>query len=159
MRLFLILSLLCLSLTTWAQGALLTISSDVEPTISTMSILEGRDGAFGQMQLIASLDGKINSQRQFGLEQLRRGVVLEQQDGRDIIILKMMENFDQLYGGQVEVRFMINGLTKTYGRLHFDILREGNKWVASHEGKPIQRLRIIGNRKLGKTIGIARILF
>jgi hypothetical protein len=134
----------------------LTISSDIDPVVSQLSVGSSASGALQRIGIVGRLNGDITSNRTFTLTQLRNGVVVEHKDGRDIVIFKA-HNFHETYGGRVEVQFMVNGLTRSYNSLSFDLIKDGGKWVASLDGRTITSLRLHGNRKMGKVIGIARI--
>jgi hypothetical protein len=147
---------LFLSLSAFGRSQeILVITSDVEPIISHVNVIS-HNGSFQRLTLVGRLNGEIRSNRSFSQTQLQNGVVAEQKEGRDIVIFKAHE-FHEIYGGQIEVQFLVNGLTRSYDSLRFDLLKDGDRWTASIKGRSISELKLHGNRKLGKIVGIARI--
>ncbi|MFZ8933304.1 MAG: hypothetical protein ACO20H_08125 [Bacteriovoracaceae bacterium] len=83
--------------------------------------------------------------------------VLLSQSGRDVIILQC-PRCDSVYGGELGIKYLRNGLNMKYRTLKLTLRRNYDDWGLFHGETKVKSLRIKTRKVLGQVIGIRKIL-
>jgi hypothetical protein len=129
-------------------------------------ISEPQDGKVYQVNLILKEDFEITqldfissgAHDFYPIEELINGVDLFNVDNRTV--LKIEGNlFNPKSGGEVKIKYLVNGLFGKYSEKGFRILRESNQWFLYliNGGKKIKTMILKSNKILGKIVGIKDI--
>lgn len=105
-------------------------------------------------------DGKVLEDKKRPLKDIQGGIVIKKMDGRDIIKLRLGQNFNQTTGGDLELPFLNSGITGSWGTLDIKLMRQNGQFVLGDEdGEFINKLFIYGrwSRILRRIIGISYI--
>jgi len=140
-----------------AEKLILKSGSDIDSTV-TDYYLEVSEGKMNSLRLIMRTDGRIDSDITYSMEDLMDGgAVIVHREGRDIIRL-VTEDFTIENGGNLIFDFLYNGLTGSRAFLKTRLVRvDGEFMYLDQENNHINRMTNIGNRKMGKVIGIKYI--
>lgn len=127
---------------------------------------EPEDDALHDMRLLVDPSGRIHHLvRRMGRDReafpaahlVSPGVVLGRAAGRDALLLRC-RGCDLARGGQVELRYLHNGLFGTYRTLTLRLERAGDGSFRLADGAgPVRRLRLTSRRWLGVLIGVGAI--
>lgn len=106
------------------------------------------------MKIDEVIDGSVDSSRYpvSGPTQF----VLYRESNRDVINL-ISDNFASHQGGDVELSYLYNGLTGSRSSLELDLVRNGDEWELLSNGRKVNRLHFVKNKKFFKVIGIKNI--
>jgi hypothetical protein len=131
--------------------------SDIDASV-TEYYLEVVDGRINSLRFVAKEGGKVSSDDTYTVEDLMEGgIVIVHRENRDIIRLEV-KKFSPETGGVIIHDFMFNGLTGSRSSLQTHLKKIGEAFVYSDaNGKRINRLKNIGNRKMGRVVGISWI--
>ncbi len=79
----------------------------------------------------------------YDVAQIREGITLRQQRGRDVVRLKAVE-FSPEQGGQFQLTYLIQAVpTQQYGSLVLDLRRSGPKWQLYHAQRAVNSFRFL----------------
>ncbi len=67
-------------------------------------------------------------------------------------------NFSPYYGGDIEVNYLVNGITGKRSSFDTQLINDDNKWKVMQGDKELYRLHFKSKKILGKTVGIADII-
>lgn len=86
------------------------------------------------------------------------GVVLDNRNGYDILMLQLNEGFNRNNGGVISLNYLYNGATGSRRRLNFEVIKQGGTYRLIHTGKVVSKLHVKGNyvRVIG-LVGISQI--
>ena len=116
-------------------------------------------GNIKEFKIVKIANKVTQSQKVISLAQLKNGAALIEKEGLNVISMRCMASFDFRYGGNIEIRYLTNGITKSYSAIHLDLLKEGNQWRVYSSKKLITQMKVETKSALGRTIGISRISF
>jgi hypothetical protein len=130
------------------------------------------DGESRVLNLSLILDEETKDVQAFRLDELKGSQVVESDvfdvegptdfvlyntEGRDVINL-ISDNFASHQGGDVKLDYLYNGITGSRGALNLDLARDGDSWVLVSNGKKVNKLHIVKNKKfMVGVIGIKQI--
>lgn len=101
-------------------------------------------------------DQTMKDSKSYNMDNLKTGVVLKEQSGHKVIVLKG-QSFDHDRGGDVKVDYLYNGITGARRDLQLEIQFDGQKWQVYSNGGRISNLKFKGKTILGKVVGVASV--
>lgn len=136
--------LLLLSFSGFARTyPLFKIHNLVENKLSKMELVESKEGKAEVLR--QELLAKPRTVRKFDLNRITEGIVLEEQKGYKVVILKG-EDVDFERGGNLKVEFLVNAISSKKSSKDFKIQKEKDDWKLYHRGLAIDMIRIVGNK-------------
>ncbi|WP_141732235.1 pectin acetylesterase-family hydrolase [Oligoflexus tunisiensis] len=98
------------------------------------------------------------SEQSFTLDDLlTQEIVLAQSSGIDAVLISCAD-CDPDVGGSLNLRYIYNGITKTYQNFSMRIQRSGRIWtLLTQDGTPIYSLTLKARKVFGATVGIKEI--
>ncbi|MBF0298257.1 MAG: hypothetical protein HQK51_06030 [Oligoflexia bacterium] len=92
------------------------------------------------------------------INKLKRGIVLQKSEGIDVMVLSS-HDMSAESGGSMELKYLMNGILRTYDKFKMQLRRDGHQWALyTEQDKIINTLFIETNKFLGIDIGIKNIL-
>lgn len=164
-------SLWILLLTTFSQAAWAAESGDVgrpchHESLDTQKIVtvtsNARPGVVYELSAILESNGDISGllysgsylgDRCFTLKDIQKQAVLVNVDGRDIVKLHTLSDFDGFRGGTLELNYLYNGISKTYLSYTMTLERAGS-WRLQKRNVPFNFIQFEKRTSLGITIGV-----
>ncbi|OFZ70053.1 MAG: hypothetical protein A3K03_04730 [Bdellovibrionales bacterium RIFOXYD1_FULL_44_7] len=135
-------------------------TSDATDTKFEFSATVSDEGKLVGMEVNGS-DGSKSVYFLSAINDTNGGVAVTKIDGRTVVKMRGL-NIDPNNGGEIEIYFLRNGATGTWGKMQFELDRNGNTWevyVNNQDGRrKINSLFFRANRFLGKLIGIEKII-
>jgi len=136
---------------------LLDATSDVFRHECHLSIVLNDEGTATGFQYVAG--GKTQV---FPIEGLIKGVVLLRDSGLAIITLQGL-GFDPASGGELQLKYLYNGISERYKSIPIAIERMGSDWdflVDNQSGRhAVSKAYFKSNRVLGQVVGISEVIF
>lgn len=151
-----ILILASLLVSTWAMAAdqkILNIINTIENKNYDL-IIEVDDSS--RATGLKVYDQAMKDSKSYNMNNLKTGVVLKEQSGHKVIVLKG-QSFDHDRGGDVKVDYLYNGITGSRKEMELEIQFDGKKWQVYSNGGRISNLRFKGKTVLGKVVGVASV--
>jgi len=135
---------------------LFTATSDAFSNSLDVKISVDVNGA--ATSIVYTANGKEQS---FGVEDLAQGIVLYQANGENVITLSSA-NFSSTLGGNINVRYLANAVSNSYGNFVFSIAPQGQNWGSSVTGSNgtqqlFTTMYLTAKRVLGQVVGIQSI--
>ena len=129
---------------------LVTVTSDARPgTVYQLdAILDSNGDVTGLLY-----SGSYLGDRCFGMKDIKKQALLVNVDGRDIVFLKALSDFDGVRGGTLELRFLYNGVTGAYRTSTITLERAG-AWRVQKDSVPFNTMFFPKRVSLGITIGV-----
>ena len=141
------------------EQLLLSASNDIDSGEDQLVVL--LDSKDRPTELIHRQTGK--PERSYSPAQLKQGVVLRKQSGKDLLVLKATD-FDPDSGAKIEIRYLYSGLPPaTFKSLNLELSKRKKRWVVTQgkSSKPVKSLRFFANIATAfgfeKAIGIKSI--
>jgi hypothetical protein len=160
MKILLVMLLSFYSVFSYAQTQkLLTIHNDYDDNVNQFIAITDSLGNIKEFKIVKLAKNVTQSQRIISLAQLKAGAALVEKEGLSVISMRSMPSFDYRYGGAFEIRYLTNGVTKSYSSLHLDLIKDGNQWKVYSAKRAISLMKVETRSALGRTIGISRISF
>ncbi len=129
------------------------VTSDAMPGFSDIRVLVDADAKVVLLQQTTDKGEK----REFTVPQLAGGAVLHRAEGMDVLKL-VAPNFDAYAGGAIDMVYLSNGITKSFGTFKMELLRNGTEWKLYVNGQggrvPFTTMFMKANKFFGKVIGI-----
>lgn len=101
--------------------------------------------------------GKVYKTDTYEAAKAARGVVVYEKKGREIVKLSST-NFSSYNGGDIELNFLVNGITGKRANKYFDLSRDGDSWSLKVNRIKIKKMHFVSNKKaFVGTIGIKTI--
>ncbi len=126
-------------------------------------INEGENNKIYPIFLNLDNDGQILSlksgSQQFDFNAIIEGLVLFKIEDKDVLYLEC-HSCDSLYGGNLMIRYLENGVFEKYKEIYFEFSKRNEKWglYNKQDGFLIKTLTLKANKLLGKVIGIKEII-
>ncbi len=137
---------------------LVTASNDFESTPTTLTLTLDADSNVKGMVVNSPSSGR----KTFSVEDIRKGAAIVKNQGMEAVILKARA-FEPGSGGKLILKFLTNGLTRTYATREIEIDREGTEWklYANDQSgrRRFTRMHFTTTKFLGKVIGIQGVQF
>jgi hypothetical protein len=129
---------------------IVTVTSNARPGIvyELGAILESDGDISGLLY-----SGSYLGDRCFTLKDIQKQAVLVNVDGRDIVKLHALSDFDGFRGGTLELNYLYNGISKTYLSYTMTLERAG-VWRLQKQNVPFNFIRFQKRTSLGITIGV-----
>jgi|GEM_PF-5451257 len=129
---------------------LVTVTSDARPgTVYQLdAILDAKGDVSGLLY-----SGSYLGDRCFGTKDIKKQALLVNVDGRDIVFLKALSDFDGIRGGALELRYLFNGVTGSYRTSSITLERAG-AWRVQKDSVPFNTMFFPKRVSLGITIGV-----
>lgn len=93
----------------------------------------------------------------FDINNLKKGVILKEEGGHKVIILKSGD-FEEDRGGHFKVDYLHNGITGKRRDIEIKFDFDGTKWRVFHRGSEVNLLDFKVKKFFGKTIGIEKVV-
>lgn len=93
----------------------------------------------------------------YAVSQLKKGVVLKQEKGLNIITISSRD-FEPDRGGHFQLTYLKNGLKKTYAKQELEVELSQDRWKVFHRGEEVEKLDFKVKKLFGKPIGIDKIV-
>jgi hypothetical protein len=94
----------------------------------------------------------------YTLEQLRKGVVLVERSGRNIVDLRSID-VDAIAGGTAELSYLKSGISGKRKYARFTIREQDGRWVMfTDSGKLVHSIHFTTKKLLGKVIGLDKMI-
>jgi hypothetical protein len=151
------LTLLLISIPMKASAQLMTISSDIDNVVSEMTVNKNVQGDLHSLRIISRSGTTVTKEIIIPFHELQRSTPVVLKDDLSVVSLRTLHSFDHRFGGGMEMRYLANGLTKSYSTLNFDLLKNGSEWEAFQNNKKLTRMVIKGRKVMGKVVGISHI--
>ena len=90
------------------------------------------------------------------MDKLESGVVLKEEQGHKVIVLKG-QSFDHDRGGDVKIDYLYNGITGSRKDMELEIQFDGQKWQVYSNARRISNLKFKGKTIFGKVVGVASV--
>jgi hypothetical protein len=129
---------------------LVTVTSDARP--DTVYRLDAILDASGDVSGLL-YSGSYLGDRCFGMKDIKKQALLVNVDGRDIVFLRALSDFDGTKGGTLELRFLYNGVTGAYRTSTITLERAGS-WRVQKDSVPFNTMFFPKRVSLGITIGV-----
>ncbi len=97
--------------------------------------------------------GSYLGERCFSLKDVKKQALLVNVDGRDIVFLKALGDFDGTRGGTLELRYLYNGVTGSYRTASMTLERAGT-WKIQRDSVPFNAIFFPKRVSFGITIGV-----
>jgi hypothetical protein len=134
----------------------LHVTSNVESGYSDMKAILDPDFKLIKFKYVTS----AGNTKEFNPENLSKGVVILEKEGKEIIKL-MSNNFDSKLGGDINLVYIYNGITNSYRKFPMEIVQEGREWHLQKNDTAgrsrFSSMRIIGRKIFGQLVGIGKI--
>ncbi len=157
MKNWIVLILLALSFSTSLHAKeqrLLTVTSDgLDGTLDLSAFVDSEDRA---VKLILTKREDRNYRREFPAAELKRGIVILEISGQNVVILRSGD-FDLTRGGHVVVDYLSSGVTKSRQQMELEVEHDGRSWVVLHRGGKITSMFMKARTLFGKTVGISGV--
>jgi hypothetical protein len=152
---------LCFSLSAFAAShKVLTVTSDRDQDITTLTIDTNGNGEATALKVTTSSNGIVVNTTTFTMEQARQGrAILFRADKHEVIRLGLEERFENIYGGPVKLDYLVNGIVGSRKKIALEAVREGDRWVVKSNGKTVTNAFVKINKVLGNPVGVSRITF
>lgn len=98
-----------------------------------------------QVRKETHLNGKLINNEILNPNELKKGIVLEEQRGFQVLVLRS-SNFDMVHGGSVQVDTLYSGVTGERRSTYFDLAKHENGWALFYRNRIVKRLEIRVNR-------------
>ncbi len=98
-----------------------------------------------QVRKETHLNGKLINNEILNPDELKKGIVLEEQRGFQVLVLRS-SNFDMVHGGSVQVDTLYSGVTGERRSTYFDLAKHENGWALFYRNRIVKRLQIRVNR-------------
>ncbi len=163
-RTVVLLAGLIAGLSAWAQSSvdiledrvmIATITSNYDSRVNELWLALDDAGNATRLERLEVATRKIKT---FQIPDLAKGVVLMEESGRDIFILRSTE-FDSSKGGRLELNFLHNGLTGSRRSVGLQAEVGADGWQLLHSGAAFTRMHVIANKILGKVVGVKELRF
>lgn len=140
------------------ESRICIITSDIDSEQTDMLIDVDSTGALDTIRLYKTMNTKVVSDESHPVERvIDNGIVASEREGRDIVLLKT-KNFNPAAGGTVVMDYLYNGVTGARRLYQMKMSKLNGKFiVTTMEGSRINRLVFIGNKVLGRHVGIKEI--
>ena len=94
----------------------------------------------------------------YDFRKIIEGVVLLAIEKKDVFFMEC-PNCDSVYGGEIMIRFLKNGITNQYSEIFIDLAKKNDRWGFFTTDNPtlIKTVALKSNKLLGKVIGIKEI--
>lgn len=159
MKIFMLLLLLLVSLSSFAKSQLVAVVDNQEDD-SVIELYVDLDDSHDVMRFeVRQVSaGFAPESMLFETKQLSEGVSIAQEQGHHLVKLSS-KNFAPHQGGELAVSYLHNGLTGSRRNIVLDLAREGDHWRLFHRQEMIQKIHIITKRWFGRAVGIQRLDF
>lgn len=102
-------------------------------------------------------DHQKKDTKQYDMSNLNAGVVLKEQSGHKVIILKSSD-FEHDRGGEMDVDYLKNGIVGSRATMNLEVQFDGKKWGVLNNGSTIKNLKFYPNKVFGKVVGISKVV-
>lgn len=102
-------------------------------------------------------DNDEKSWKDFNTSNLTKGVVLKEQRGYEVIVLKS-NDFEKDRGGHFKVDYLSNGLVGSRKDFPITIDFNGSEWQVLHQGEEISKLDFHTRKVFGEVVGIKKVV-
>ena len=92
----------------------------------------------------------------FRVTGLNSGVVLREQEGRKIIIVRS-NDFEVDRGGHLTIDYLYNGITGSRKELNLKVDYNGSTWTVYSNGSKVNSLHFKGKKVFGRVVGIKSV--
>lgn len=113
-----------------------TVTNAVNSDIYTLAVETNENGELIMLHMLAeNLPGEDEDDH-YNLTQVKKGVVLVQRDGRDVVTL-FGKNIDVIKGGDVTVKFLYSGVTGKFKSETLELLFQDGKWILQTDDRVV----------------------
>ena len=141
-----------------AETKLCQIITDIDSEETALLLETDSKGDLDTIRLYTTLDSKVVSDESHPAERaIADGIVASEREGRDVVVLRP-KNFDAINGGIFILDFLYSGISGARREVNLKLSKVAGKFVlTTSDGTKVNHLAIIGNRFMGKLIGIKEI--
>lgn len=133
------------------------VTSDQDSDVTILYANTNESDELVSMQHKALRAGKVIMNKTYSMASLRNGVTINEQQGHKVVILKLLSRFEPIYGGPLQLDYLVNGLTGRRTSLALEFIREGDSWKLKKAGKTFSRMYVSSNKLMGQVVGIDSI--
>jgi hypothetical protein len=135
---------------------LVRVMSDAMPGYTDIRIVLDNDFTAQSIRLVPDQ----GDARNISLSELANGAVLLNQSGFDIFKL-IGTRLDPKSGGELQLVYLSNGITHSYGKFDMEAVKQGDTWFlqTNNQGgrKPFKTLFVKSRKLFGRIIGIESV--
>lgn len=106
---------------------LFTATSDAKPGTMTVQILVDASHNITHFRYLTSVSTVVET---FDLANLKAGIVIYQEQGKDVAVLSS-QDFLPGHGGHLSMRYISNAINNSHGTFEADLDRTGQDWKVS----------------------------
>jgi hypothetical protein len=141
-----------------AETKLCQIITDIDSEETALLLETDSKGDLDTIRLYTTMDSKVISDESHPAQSaITDGIVASEREGREVVILRP-KNFTAAKGGIFVLDFLFSGISGSRKELNLKLSKVAGKFVLStSEGTRVNHLSFIGNKFLGKLIGIKEI--
>lgn len=145
-RIILLCSFFCFSLLHAAETKLGIITSDIDRNETHFYVITSAAEEVEALRVETYLpSGQVSENDIYPIEEvINRGVILEERNGYQAVILKAAD-FSVTLGGSLELNYLYNGISGSRRKLMMELLPVGGEFALYRDGLPVNRLFLKGN--------------
>lgn len=128
-----------------ASFTIVEISRDDNNLVYRLVIDSADESIIDQVRKETYQNKKLINNEVLNPKDLKKGIVLEEQKGFDVLVLRSA-NFDMVYGGAVEVDTLYSGVTGERRSTYFDLTKHENGWALFYRNRLVKALEIRVNK-------------
>lgn len=135
------------------------VSNDYDREIGDISLILDESSDIVNFVQTGYLNGRQIYKYTHVVEDLYKRTSIYQRKGRNIVDL-VSSNLTSHQGGIFDVSYLYNGLTGSRMNFEMDLVRDGDEWNIAIDGKKIQKIKFIINKKpIVGAIGVKAVRF